>query len=59
MKKDKAIAVFNEMPSEFDVEILIERLIFVEKIEAGLKQVEQEKVKSHQTVKEISEKWSG
>jgi hypothetical protein len=58
MKKDKAIAVFNEMPAEFDIEVLIERLIFVEKVEAGLKQVEQEKVKSHQTVKEISEKWS-
>lgn len=58
MKKDKAIAVFNEMPAEFDVELLIERLIFVEKIEVGLKQIEQGKVKSHQTVKDITEKWS-
>lgn len=58
MKKEKAITVFNEMPAEFDIELLIERLIFVEKIEAGLKQIEQGKVKSHQTVKEISEKWS-
>jgi hypothetical protein len=58
MKKDKAIQVFNEMPAEFDVEVLIERLIFIEKVEAGLKQVEQEKVKSHQAVKEITEKWS-
>lgn len=44
-KNEKAIAVFNETPAEFDVEMLIERLIFVEKIEAGLKQVEEEKVK--------------
>jgi hypothetical protein len=58
MKKDKAIAVLDEMPAEFDIEILIERLIFFEKIEAGLKQLKQGKVKSHQTVKVISEKWS-
>lgn len=57
MKKDKAIEVLNEMPGEFDLEELIERLIFIEKVEYGLDQIKKGKVISHESVKEISQKW--
>lgn len=57
MKKDKAIAALSEMPSEFNVEELIERLIFIDKVEAGLDQIKTGKVITHEKVKEISQKW--
>ncbi|REG92024.1 hypothetical protein [Algoriphagus antarcticus] len=57
MKKDKAIQVLNEMPCEFDIEELIERLIFIEKVEEGLDQIKEGKVNSHESFKDISQKW--
>jgi predicted transcriptional regulator len=57
MKKDKAIQVLNEMPKEFDIELLIERLLFIEKVEEGLEQIKEGKVVSHESVKNISQKW--
>lgn len=57
MKKDKAIEILNDLPSEFDVEQLIERLILIEKVEEGLNQIREGKVIPHESVKEISEKW--
>ncbi|RAI95330.1 hypothetical protein [Algoriphagus yeomjeoni] len=57
MKKDKAIEVLNELPGEFDIEVLIERLIFIEKVEAGLEQIKEGKIIPHEAVKDISQKW--
>ncbi|MEB2774846.1 hypothetical protein SYJ56_05980 [Algoriphagus sp. D3-2-R+10] len=57
MRKDKAIEVLNELPVEFDVELLIERLIFIEKVEAGLEQIKKGKVIPHESVKDITQKW--
>ncbi len=57
MKKDKAFEVLKDLPNEFDVEQLIERLLFIEKVEEGLNQIKEDKVIPHETVKEISEKW--
>lgn len=36
MKRDKAIDTIKELPKEFELEALIERLVFVEKVEQGL-----------------------
>ncbi len=33
MKREKAIDAINELPKNFELEALIEKLIFVEKIE--------------------------
>jgi hypothetical protein len=40
MTKDTATAAIREMPQEFDVDELIERLLFIEKVEEGLKQID-------------------
>ena len=47
MKRDKAIETVKEFPQEFDLEDLIERLVFVEKVEKGLQQVQQGKTIRH------------
>jgi len=37
MKRDKAINTVKELPQEFELEELLEKLVFVEKVDAGLK----------------------
>ena len=57
MKREKAIDTVKELPQEFELEELIEKLVFIEKIEKGLQQAEQGKVTSHEKVKELTKKW--
>lgn len=57
MKREKAVEIINEFPQEFNLEELMEKLVFVEKVELGLKQLEEGKTVSHAQVKEIIKKW--
>lgn len=57
MKRDKAIETVKEFPQEFELEDLIEQLVFVEKVEKGLQQVQQGKTIPHEQVKEMTKKW--
>ncbi len=57
MKRDKAIEAIKELPQEFDLDELIERLIFVEKVEKGLAQLDEGKTIPHDKVKELTKKW--
>ena len=57
MKREKAIEVIEQMPSNFEVEQLIETLIFMEKVEAGLVDVEKGNVVSHEEVQKQSSTW--
>ena len=57
MKRDKAIKTVKEFPQEFELEDLTERLVFVEKVEKGLQQIEQGKTISQDQVKEMTKKW--
>ena len=57
MKRDKAIETIKELPNEFDLEELMEKLVFVEKVEKGLKQLDDGKTVTHETVKETVKKW--
>ncbi len=56
MKRDKVIESIKELPQEFELETLIERLIFIDKVEQGLKQIEDGKIISHEQVIEIAKK---
>ncbi len=58
MKRDKAIKTINELPSEFNLDELIDKLIFIEKVEKGMDQIKEGKTKTHQEVKELAKKWS-
>jgi hypothetical protein len=57
MKREKVIDTVNDLPQEFELEELLEKLVFVEKVESGLKQVETGQTISHDQVKEIVKKW--
>jgi hypothetical protein len=57
MKKAKAINTIKELPEEFELDDLLEKLIFVEKVENGLKQLTKGKTVPHDKVKEIVKKW--
>ena len=57
MKREKAIDTINDLPQEFELEELLEKLIFVEKVESGLIQLETGQVVSHERFKEIVKKW--
>lgn len=57
MKRDKAIDTVKELPKEFELETLIEKLVFVEKVEQGLLQLKKGKTHSHEKVKEMAKKW--
>lgn len=57
MRKEKAMQTVQELPAEFDVDELIEKLIFIEKVENGLKELDKGKTKSHKQVKALVKKW--
>ncbi|MFI5137159.1 MAG: hypothetical protein ACHQIM_04975, partial [Sphingobacteriales bacterium] len=59
MKKNTVIETLDSFEDEFDTEKLIERLLFVEKVEKGLKDVEEGKVLDYkETKKKFFDKWS-
>lgn len=57
MTKSKAIETIKNLPDEFDLDTLVKKLIFIEKIEQGLQQAKEGKTKSHEEVVKIVDKW--
>lgn len=59
MDKSTVIETLDQLPSEFSTEELIDRLLFIEKVEKGIKDVDEGKVISLSQAKERFEsKWS-
>ncbi|RFZ90158.1 hypothetical protein D0C36_23240 [Mucilaginibacter conchicola] len=58
MNRDKVIATVNDMPTDFDLDTLVEKLIFIEKVEKGLQQADQGDVIPHGDVKQLVKTWS-
>lgn len=57
MRKDKALETINELPQEFELDELMERLVFIEKVEKGLKQLNEGKTFTHEQVKNKVKGW--
>lgn len=57
MEKKKALEAIQELPENFDLEVIIERLIFIEKVEKGLEQIKEGKVISHEQLKSLARQW--
>ena len=55
--KEKVIEAIQSLPSQFSIDDVVEKLIVLEKIEMGLKQVTEGKVLSTQEAKEKMKKW--
>jgi len=47
----------KELPQDFELEKLLEKLVFMEKVEKGLSQLEQGDTIPHDKVKDIIRKW--
>jgi len=59
MKKQIVIETLDSFEDEFDNEKLIEKLLFVEKVEKGLKDIEDGKVHSYEETKQkFFDKWN-
>jgi hypothetical protein len=57
MNREKLIAVVKEFPDEFDLDELMGKLVFIEKVEMGLKQLDEGKTVPHEKVKEMVKGW--
>ncbi|WP_044240816.1 hypothetical protein [Flexithrix dorotheae] len=58
IKKNKVLETLNQLPEEFNIEELVEKLLFIEKVEKGMKDSEEGKTMSLKEVKQKMEnKW--
>jgi len=59
MKKSKVLETLDQLPNEFSTEELIDKLLFIEKVEQGMRDVEEGNMISLDTAKErLRSKWS-
>jgi len=58
MSKDTILAAVNSMPDEIELETLLERLVFMAKVEEGMRQSRAGETVSHEDVKKLVKTWS-
>jgi predicted transcriptional regulator len=58
LTKDRLKKTMANLPDSFTIDELIEQLIFIEKVEEGLKQSENGITISNEEVKSLIDKWS-
>lgn len=57
MKKSAVLTTLNDFPREFVLEDFLEKLIVIEKIDEGLKDIKEGKTISHESLKKIVNRW--
>ncbi len=59
MDKTKVLETLDKLPNEFTTDELIDRLLFIDRVERGMKDVEEGKTLGLDEAKErMSKKWS-
>jgi hypothetical protein len=58
LTKEKLNRTINNLPDKFTIDELIDKLIFMEKVEEGLLQSDEGKIVSNEDVKIMIDKWS-
>ena len=58
LTKEKVDISIQDLPETFTIDELLEKLIFIEKVEEGIRQSETGQVVSNEEVKKIIESWS-
>jgi hypothetical protein len=56
--KEKVIDSLKNMPDSFSIDELIDKLVFIEKVEKGLAQSEKGEVYTTEQAKKLLKKWS-
>lgn len=57
LTKEKVLQSIQDLPNEFSLDDVVEKLILLEKIEIGLQQVEEGKLLTTQEARQKFEKW--
>ena len=57
LTKEKVLKSIADLPNEFSLDDLVEKLIILEKVEIGLKQVQEDKTLTTKEAKEKFKKW--
>ena len=57
LNKERVKAQIEDLPNEFSIDDLVERLIFVEKVEKGILQSERGEVSSDSELEKEMQKW--
>ena len=52
------LSAVNAMPDEVEMEVLLERLVFMAKVEEGLQQSRNGQITTHEEVKKLAQAWS-
>jgi predicted transcriptional regulator len=58
MNKETILAAFSDMPAQVTLDEVVECLIFIEKIEEGLRQSEAGQTISQEEIKKLAKSWS-
>lgn len=58
LTKEKVVESMQDLPSEFSIDDLVDRLILTEKISRGLAQSQNGEVYSTETARKMVRKWS-
>lgn len=58
LTKERLNKTINHLPDSFTIDELIDKLIFIEKVEDGIKQSDEGKVISNEDIKTMIDKWS-
>ena len=58
MSKDAILSAVNAMPDEVELDVLLERLVFMAKAEEGLQQSRNGQITTHKEVKKMAQAWS-
>ena len=57
MTKLQVLNTVKELPDEFSIDVLLDRLLLLHKVEVAQEQVKEGKVLSHEAAKERMSKW--
>jgi hypothetical protein len=58
MTKESALKVFKDLPEEFELDELLEKLVFIAKVEKGRQQIKEGKGISHDEMVKKIKSWS-
>ena len=57
MSKETALAAISSLPDQITIDDVVERLIFIEKVEEGFAQLDRGKSKTQEEVEQLVKSW--
>jgi predicted transcriptional regulator len=57
MNKETILAALSELPAQVTLDEVVERLIFIEKVEEGLAQLDRGEFKTQAEVEQLAKSW--